>query len=97
MFTFLVYINRINGNTQQLQPLFLQPLKQSFCIFSLAFSNCGEEIIGGGSDGCLYIYDRVVDRRTLRIPVSERNIWSANDFEKKTEEPIRKCFTDKYK
>lgn len=66
----LVHLSRINGTSQQLKPLYLQPSKSSFCIFSLAFSNCGDQIIGGGSDGCLYIYDLVMAKRTFRCPVS---------------------------
>ena len=69
IYPFSVYISRIHDAAHNLQPLFLHPAKSSFCIFSLAFSNCGEQIIGGGSDGCLYIYDRLSDRRTLKIPV----------------------------
>lgn len=67
-----VHLSRINGTSQQLKPLYLQPSKSSFCIFSLAFSNCGDQIIGGGSDGCLYIYDLVMAKRTFRCPVSTR-------------------------
>lgn len=40
-----------------------------FCVFSLSFSACGKEIINGTSDGCIYIYDRYLNRRTLKIPV----------------------------
>lgn len=70
-----VHLSRINGTSQQLKPLYLQPSKSSFCIFSLAFSNCGDQIIGGGSDGCLYIYDLVMAKRTFRCPVS-RSVYS---------------------
>lgn len=66
----LVHLSRINGTSHQLKPLYLQPSKSSFCIFSLAFSNCGDQIIGGGSDGCLYIYDLVMGKRTFRCPVN---------------------------
>lgn len=65
-----VHLSRINGTSHQLKPLYLQPSKSSFCVFSLAFSNCGDQIIGGGSDGCLYIYDLVMAKRTFRCPVS---------------------------
>lgn len=64
-----VHLSRINGTSHQLKPLYLQPSKSSFCVFSLAFSNCGDQIIGGGSDGCLYIYDLVLAKRTFRCPV----------------------------
>lgn len=70
LFSVSVHLSRINGTSHQLKPLYLQPSKSSFCIFSLAFSNCGDQIIGGGSDGCLYIYDLVMAKRTFRCPVS---------------------------
>lgn len=45
---FTVYYSGIHEKSHQLKPLPLNPLKSSFCVFSLAFSNCGEQIIGGG-------------------------------------------------
>lgn len=48
----------------------LNPECPRFGVFSLAFSNCGKQILAGGSDGCLYAYDRVLDRRVLQVPVS---------------------------
>lgn len=57
-----------------MQPLCLQPTKSSFCIFSVAFAENGKEVIGGGSDGCLYIYDLVENRRTLQIPVASETM-----------------------
>lgn len=69
-----MHLSRINGTPHQLKPLYLQPSKSSFCIFSLAFSNCGDQIIGGGSDGCLYIYDLVLAKRTFRCPVSHSSL-----------------------
>lgn len=66
----LVNLSPIEGSSIDLKPLLLEPSKSSFCIFSLAFTNCGEQIIGGGSDGCLYIYDLKIGRRTLKITVS---------------------------
>lgn len=75
-----LHLSRINnGTSQQLKPLFLQPTKSSFCIFSLAFSNCGDQIIGGGSDGCLYIYDLVMAKRTFRCPVNNQHEQEAVD------------------
>ncbi|XP_031619571.1 DDB1- and CUL4-associated factor 11 [Contarinia nasturtii] len=66
-----LHLSRIDGTSHQLKPLYLQPSKSSFCIFSLAFSNCGDQIIGGGSDGCLYIYDLVMAKRTFRCPFEQ--------------------------
>lgn len=41
----------------------------TFPAFSLAFSSNGNEIICGGSDTSVYIFDRERNERTLRIPV----------------------------
>lgn len=65
-----MHLSNIDGTSMQLKPLFLQPAKASFCIFSLAFSNSGDQIIGGGSDGCIYNYDLKAERRTFRSQVS---------------------------
>lgn len=68
--SFLVHISRINGNNNEdLQCLYLQVDQPRFCVFSLSFSSCGKEIINGTSDGCIYIYDRYLNQRTLKIPV----------------------------
>lgn len=70
----IVHLSHIDGTSMQLKPLFLQPAKASFCIFSLAFSNCGDQIIGGGSDGCIYNYDLKAEHRTFRSQVSISNL-----------------------
>lgn len=65
-----MHISPINGNNNEdLQCLYLQVDQPRFCVFSLSFSACGKEIINGTSDGCIYIYDRYLNRRTLKIPV----------------------------
>lgn len=65
-----VHISPVNGNNNEdLQCLYLQVDQPRFCVFSLSFSACGKEIINGTSDGCIYIYDRYLNRRTLKIPV----------------------------
>jgi DDB1- and CUL4-associated factor 11 len=47
--------------------------------FALAFSSNGNEIICGGSDTSVYIYDRERDERTLRIPVrSDGHVTDVN-------------------
>lgn len=61
------------NSSEDLQCLLLRPESSRFCIFSVAFSNCGKELIGGANDGCLYIYDRVLERRTLKCPVSDNH------------------------
>lgn len=88
-----VHLSRIDGAPHELMPLYLEPpVNYSFCIFSVTFSNCGNQIIGGGSDGCLYVYDLVLAKRTFQYPVSvlyipryilyyvhvDRRIWFVN-------------------
>ena len=48
-------------------PLPLAPDDVQFCLFCVTFSDDDSEIIGGSNDGCIYIYDRGVDRRTNQI------------------------------
>lgn len=76
----LVHISRIDGETNDLQCLNLEPNKPRFCIFSIAFSNCGKQIISGSSDCCLYIYDRTIGKRTLKIPVVSIFLIQMNVF-----------------
>ncbi|XP_039286743.1 DDB1- and CUL4-associated factor 11 [Nilaparvata lugens] len=45
----------------------LCPDERRFCIFALVFSADGNEVLGGANDGNLYVYDRTVNRRTLKI------------------------------
>lgn len=58
------------GDSNDIHSLNLQPHTPRFCTFSLAFSACDRHIIGGCSDGCLYVYDRHNNERTLRVPVA---------------------------
>ncbi len=53
-------------------PMRMSKLSKIFINFSalaLAFSRDGKEIICGGSDSTVYIYDRDRDQRTLKVPV----------------------------
>lgn len=68
-----LHLAKIYGSDQESQCLLIQPDSSRFCVFSVAFSNCGKELIGGANDGCLYIYDRVVDTRTFKVPVIDNS------------------------
>jgi len=57
-------------------PLALAPDHVQFCIFSVTFSNDDTEILGGSNDGCLYIYNRLNDRRTVRIAAHDNDVNS---------------------
>lgn len=58
-----------NGLEEDIRCLNLNTNVNRFGAFSLAFSNDGKEIITGGSDASVYIFDRDINERTLRIPV----------------------------
>uniref|UniRef100_A0A8C8GPK6 DDB1- and CUL4-associated factor 11 n=1 Tax=Oncorhynchus tshawytscha TaxID=74940 RepID=A0A8C8GPK6_ONCTS len=47
---------------------------ERFCVFSLAASTDGKEILGGANDGCLYVFDREQNRRTLKIDAHEDDV-----------------------
>ena len=38
-----------------------------FCIFSMRFSQDGDEILCGAKDGYIYLYDRGANRRSLKV------------------------------
>ncbi|CAO1380771.1 unnamed protein product [Diamesa serratosioi] len=67
-----LHICPINGTDDDIHCLNLNTNASRFGAFSLAFSNSGKEIISGGSDACVYVYDRDINERVLKIPV--RNV-----------------------
>uniref|UniRef100_A0A3Q4I4M2 Ddb1 and cul4 associated factor 11 n=1 Tax=Neolamprologus brichardi TaxID=32507 RepID=A0A3Q4I4M2_NEOBR len=46
------------------------PDERRFCVFSLAASTDGKEILGGANDGCLYVFDLEQNKRMLKVSVS---------------------------
>jgi WD repeat-containing protein 23 len=58
-----------NRSIDEIQPLYLRPDSQRFGVFTVAFSNCGKQVLAGANDGCLYCYDIVAQTRTLKVPV----------------------------
>lgn len=65
-----VQVVSVHGDTTDIQSLNLKPDTPRFCTFSVAFSACDRHIIGGCNDGCLYVFDRQNNERTLRVPVA---------------------------
>lgn len=45
-----------------------------FCVFSLRFSQDGDEILCGSNDGCLYLYDRIYMRQSMKISAHEDDV-----------------------
>ena len=69
-----VHLCNIYGEEETHKSLHLFPGDHSFSIFSLTFSSDNKEILGGANDGCLYIYDRHRDERTLKIDAHEDDV-----------------------
>lgn len=65
-----VHLCNIDDNVERHEVLPLSPELRRFCIFSLTFSQDGNEVLGGANDGCLYIYDCEKRIRTLRVSFS---------------------------
>lgn len=72
-----LHICTLDGHDDDINCLNLNTGVNRFGAFSLAFSNNGKEIISGGSDASVYIFDRERNERTLRVPV--RNDGSVTD------------------
>ncbi|XP_076242069.1 DDB1- and CUL4-associated factor 11 isoform X1 [Calliopsis andreniformis] len=62
-----LYLCPVYGDSTSQESLSLCPEHRRFCVFSLAFSSDGREILGGANDGNLYVYDRECHQRALRI------------------------------
>lgn len=62
-----VHLCNIHDDVERHEVLPLCPELRRFCIFSLTFSQDGNEVLGGANDGCLYIYDCEKRQRTLRV------------------------------
>ncbi|XP_041455361.1 DDB1- and CUL4-associated factor 11-like [Lytechinus variegatus] len=70
-----VHLCNIYGDYDTHTALNLHPSTEGhFCAFSVQFSNDNKEILAGANDGCLYIYDREKNDRTLRIESHEDDV-----------------------
>jgi len=70
-----LHLCNIYGDHQTHTALYLDPeTEHSFCIFSTAFSQDNREIMGGANDRCLYVFDRELNKRTLRIAAHEDDV-----------------------
>ncbi|XP_070537289.1 DDB1- and CUL4-associated factor 11-like [Ptychodera flava] len=69
-----IHICNVYGDHDVHNALNLQPGDSRFCAFSIQFSSDNKEILAGANDGCLYIYDRERNERTLRIDSHEDDI-----------------------
>lgn len=69
-----IHLCNIYGEHDTHDALHLFPGDHSFCIFSLTFSSDNQEVLGGANDGCLYIYDRESNQRSLRIDAHDDDV-----------------------
>uniref|UniRef100_A0A8B9JAV0 DDB1- and CUL4-associated factor 11 n=1 Tax=Astyanax mexicanus TaxID=7994 RepID=A0A8B9JAV0_ASTMX len=69
-----IHVCSIDGESETHTALDLSPDERRFCVFSLAASIDGKEILGGANDGCLYVFDREQNKRTLKIDAHEDDV-----------------------
>uniref|UniRef100_A0A8C9E3L8 DDB1 and CUL4 associated factor 11 n=1 Tax=Phocoena sinus TaxID=42100 RepID=A0A8C9E3L8_PHOSS len=69
-----VHICNIYGEGDTHTALDLRPDERRFAVFSIAVSSDGREVLGGANDGCLYVFDREQNRRTLQIESHEDDV-----------------------
>ncbi|XP_069044177.1 DDB1- and CUL4-associated factor 11 isoform X2 [Lepisosteus oculatus] len=69
-----IHVCSLDGDNETHTALDLNPDERRFCVFSLTVSSDGKEILGGANDGCLYVYDREQNRRTLKIDAHEDDV-----------------------
>ncbi|GAB0206288.1 DDB1- and CUL4-associated factor 11 [Grus japonensis] len=62
------------GTATTTRPLTYDQKERRFAVFSLAVGPDGREVVGGANDGCLYVYDREVQRRVLRVEAHEDDV-----------------------
>lgn len=69
-----IHICNIYGEGDTHTALDLRPVERRFAVFSIAVSSDGREVLGGANDGCLYVFDREQNRRTLQIESHEDDV-----------------------
>ncbi|XP_025048596.1 LOW QUALITY PROTEIN: DDB1- and CUL4-associated factor 11 [Alligator sinensis] len=69
-----IHICNIYGDGDNHTALDLRPDERRFAVFSLTVSSDGREVLGGANDGCVYVFDREQNRRTLKIESHEDDV-----------------------
>lgn len=69
-----LHLCNVFGNDEVHEALPLCPDDRRFCIFALQFSCDGNDILGGANDSCLYVYDREMHHRSLRIRAHDGDV-----------------------
>ncbi|KAF3703335.1 DDB1- and CUL4-associated factor 11 WD repeat-containing protein 23 [Channa argus] len=69
-----IHLCSIEGDSENHTALDLNPDERRFCVFSLAASTDGKEILAGANDGCLYVFDLEQNKRTLKIDAHEDDV-----------------------
>uniref|UniRef100_A0A0V0G5M9 Putative ddb1-and cul4-associated factor 11ddb1-and cul4-associated factor 11 n=1 Tax=Triatoma dimidiata TaxID=72491 RepID=A0A0V0G5M9_TRIDM len=62
------------GDACSHKALELCPDERRFCVFSLAFSESGHDIVCGANDGNIYIYNLAANDRTLKVEAHDDDV-----------------------
>uniref|UniRef100_A0A6M2DRD1 Putative wd40 domain protein n=1 Tax=Xenopsylla cheopis TaxID=163159 RepID=A0A6M2DRD1_XENCH len=69
-----LYLCHLESEQETHKALPMFPDNHRFCIFSLMFSNNGQEFLGGASDCNIYVYDMEANTRSLKFHGHEGDI-----------------------
>ncbi|XP_067389182.1 DDB1- and CUL4-associated factor 11 isoform X1 [Emydura macquarii macquarii] len=69
-----IHICNIYGDGDVHTALDLRPEERRFAVFSLTVSSDGREVLGGANDGCVYVFDREQNKRTLKLESHEDDV-----------------------
>lgn len=69
-----VHLCNVDGSVNVHEPLDFNPERPRFCLFSIEFSDDTKQIIGGGNDGCVYLYDLEQKKRVAKMKVGHEDI-----------------------
>lgn len=67
-----LFVSRLRDmDSDDIHCCFLRPQCPKFGVFTVAYSNCGKQILAGANDGRLYTYDLTANKRVLMVPVAQ--------------------------
>jgi WD repeat-containing protein 23 len=69
-----LHLCHVTSDSEEHFPLDLAPQSSNFCAFSVQFSQTSNEVMAGGSDHCIYMFDLTAQRRTVCFEAHDDDI-----------------------